>query len=319
MIVFRDPVPLILCTDMGTDVDDAWGLTTALALEKRRLISLQGITTVSGKTVIRGSIALRLLEQAGRSDIPVAIGEEEPMVGGPPPLWEGHEGRKILRFDGTDPIYFHPQRAPQFILQKSLEYANLLLLAIGPLTNIARAIENDPAFTRRLRGIVLMGGGYSSFNNRREHNFRSDPQAAEIVLRSGIPIKMVGHNVTRQCRFSWKEFDQMTQIPKQLVSTLRGLTKVYLKVKARDHTWLHDPLAVVAAVHPQLVAFQTTQIYVNPRGTTTPVSMLKTPPAWSAEVEMAQKVSVREFKGFLKPLLHEYFQALPDAVLPVDL
>jgi len=208
-------------------------------------------------------------------------------------------------------VNFHPLQAPEFIIHSAREHQNLRLLSVGPLTNVAVALKGDPNLSERLEEIILMGGGYSEFNNRREHNFRSDPLAAEIVLLSGVPIRMVGHNITSRCRFSAKELDQMTQVPREISLTLRRLTQEYLRIMERNYTRLNDPLAAAAVILPSVIKFENREIYVNRRGTTNLVSKLKTHPPWSAHVKVGENVLVRDFKGFLKPVLEEFFQSLP--------
>jgi hypothetical protein len=148
---------IILDTDIGTDVDDAWALATVLGSPE---LDLLGVTTVYGDTALRASIARTLLILAGRADIPVACGQERPLPGAPAVYWPGHEGRGLLRFDGSDPQDFHPLPASDFIIEMSHRYAGeLLLVAIAPLTNVAMALRRDPSLVRWLQGVVLMGGG----------------------------------------------------------------------------------------------------------------------------------------------------------------
>ena len=261
---------IILDTDIGDDVDDAWALATVLSYPELDLI---GVTTVYGDTSMRGSIALKLLHLAGKSDIPVAIGERSINAKTNP-----HKGKGILNFDGTDPSNFHSLSAKDFIIQMSHQYSGeLLLVAIGPLSNIAQTIIEDPSIVDRLKGIVLMGGGFVSFNNRKEYNFACDPQAAETVLRSGIPLKVVGFNVTQHSRFSHKEFNQMTNFPDvPFVQALRSLTDIYMqkrinKILAKpvdqrtkeNENMLKNPFTII--VNPNLDIIELHKFRINSR------------------------------------------------------
>jgi purine nucleosidase len=319
---------IILDTDIGTDVDDAWALATALGSPE---LDLVGVTTVYGDTTLRGAMTRKLLMLAGRPDIPVAPGAEQPLPGAPSLYWLGHEGQGLLNFDGSDPQDFHPLPASDFIIERSHHYAGeLLLVAIGPLTNVATVLQKDPSLVTRLRRVGLMGGGSRQWRNRNEQNFRADPKAAEVVLRSGVPVKMVGYNVTERCRFRWRELTQMTAGQKPFVAALRALTDRYLhalqiekearwqrtgkasyqKWLADPCTWLHDPLTVATAANPTLVSFAATELSVNETGLTAPMHAWQTPPAWSATVEMGQKASGGEFKQFLQPRLQRFFATL---------
>ena len=324
------PQPIIIDTDIGDDVDDAWALTTVLASPE---LDLVGVTTVSGDTTLRASLALKLLQLARKTEIPVAVGEEQALAD-----WvevikrRKHQGQGVLKFDGSDPQNFHPLRASELSLKISHLYSqDLVLVAIGPLTNIACAILQDSSLVHRLKGIVMMGGGYRAWRNRKEHNFKLDPKAVEIVLRSGIPIKMVGYNVTEKCSFSWhRELQPMTAFNAPFVDALRRLTDIYLQsqLQKRELKWqkdgklshqrwlenpktcLHDPLAVSTVIRPDLVEFAETEIYVNSRGVTKPIYIYKKLPDWSVKVEMAQKVSLTKLKKFLKPRWEKFFQSL---------
>ncbi len=286
---------IILDTDIGDDVDDAWALTTVLASPE---LDLVGVTTVSGDTTLRASIALKLLQLAGQTDIPVAVGRAQALADWVPLAHRRkHEGQGILNFDRSDPQNFHSLKASEFLLQMSHKYPKeLLLVTIGSLTNVAEAILQDSSFVDHLKGIVMMGGGYRTWNNRKEHNFALDPKAVEIVLCSGISIKMVGYNVTEKCQFSsQKELHQMLAIKSPYVEALRSLTDIYLqhlsekkekrwhqKGKLSDAKWLanpktclHDPLTVATVIAPDLVDWVEIEIYVSHRGVMKPLSSVR--------------------------------------------
>ena len=324
------PQPTIIDTDIGFDVDDAWALATALASPE---LDLVGFTTVCGDATLRASLTLKLLQLVGRSEIPVAVGENYALAD-----WvekfgrRENEGKGVLKFDDSDPQNFHPLKASDLIVEMSHRYPqNLILIAIGPLTNIACAIVQDSSLVHRLKGIVLMGGGYREWRNRKEYNFKLDPKAVEIVLCSGIPIKMVGYNVTERCAFSQRrELNSLTAFNSPFVRALRALTDVHFQLwieekrsrwektgKKSYKTWLdnpktclHDPLAVCTAIKPDLVEFVETEVFVGRTGITKPLSICKQKPTWSAKVDMAKNVSVKEFKNFLNLRLENFFKSL---------
>src|SRR5262245_18393688 len=146
------PRRIVLDTDIGTDVDDALALALALASPE---IELVAVTTVAGDTMRRGRIAARLLALGGRGDVPVHAGCERALSVPGGFAWFGHEGDGIL--DGSrDPVSTEP--AVDALLRLFGPGDELELVAIGPLTNVAVALERDPGFARRVARLTVMGG-----------------------------------------------------------------------------------------------------------------------------------------------------------------
>ncbi|HEX2281995.1 MAG TPA: nucleoside hydrolase, partial [Thermomicrobiales bacterium] len=143
------PIPIVLDTDIGADPDDALALMLALASPE---VDVRGVTIVSGDVTWRARIATRLLGMAGRSDIPVFLGcgDPEQMLGA-----EG-EGVLDLQYRGPEAT-IRSEPAVDWLLTESRRRP-FHLVAIGPLTNVAGAIEEDSEFTERLLGLTLMGG-----------------------------------------------------------------------------------------------------------------------------------------------------------------
>jgi len=196
------PIPIIIDTDIGDDPDDALALILALASSE---VDVRGITIVSGDVGWRARIATRLLGMAGRSDVPVFLGSGEPRQ------MSGAEGKGVLDrpYHGPEATV-HTTPAVDWLVAESRR-APFHLVAIGPLTNVAAAIEQDREFARRLLGLTVMGGlldertmpiAWQHAIQERggagwpDYNMTCDPAAALTVARAGIPITWVTLDVT---------------------------------------------------------------------------------------------------------------------------
>jgi purine nucleosidase len=196
------PIPIIIDTDVGADPDDALALILALASPE---VDVRGVTIVSGDVDWRARIATRLLGMAGRSDIPVFLGRgnAQQMLGS-----EG-EGLLGLPYQGPEAIV-QTTPAVDWLLAESCRVP-FHLVAIGPLTNVAAAIEEDPGFAGRLIGLTVMGGlldertmpmAWQRAIQERgaaawpDYNTMRDPAAALTVARCGIPITWVTLDAT---------------------------------------------------------------------------------------------------------------------------
>jgi len=257
----------ILDTDIGSDIDDAMALLLCLRLADLRP---RAITTVYGKVELRARIAKKLVDLAG-VDVPVAVGECMP-ISSPMGIWHtGEEGRGLLEpnevarpVEGLG-IHFD---AVQLLIELAAEGpAPLDIIAIGPLTNIARAIQREPRFAEQVGRIWAMIGGISypdtppdrplapgeAFIAQASHNVRCDVGATRIVLESGIPVTMVGNDVTTRVRFNAADIQGVEGEGSTLNRAVMSLMRVWLAYRAqlfgRPVTWtcLHDALVVAEA------------------------------------------------------------------------
>jgi purine nucleosidase len=196
------PIPIVIDTDVGADPDDALALILALASPE---VDVRGVTIVSGDVSWRARIATRLLGMAGRSDVPIFLGHGEPVE------MSGAEGEGLL-----DRPYHGPEATVQttpavdWLLAESRR-GSFHLVAIGPLTNVAAAIEEDREFAGRLLGLTVMGGllderampiAWQRAIQERgatawpDYNTMCDPAAALTVARCGMPITWVTLDAT---------------------------------------------------------------------------------------------------------------------------
>ena len=249
---------LIIDTDPG--IDDAMAILYAIAAPE---IDLLGLTTVFGNVTTPKATrnALYLLEQAG-IEIPVAEGLHRPRIGPPFPPTSAVHGAEGF---GTLAVPT-PQRralvetAPEYLVRMARAHqGELLLCPIGPLTNIAAAMELDPSFCSNLKGMVVMGGSLRAGGNitpAAEANFYHDPHAADFVLRYGCNITLVGLDVTNRVICPRSFFARLASESPKMGGLLHDMAEFYIDfyetVGKFAGCGMHDPSALVACIAPEL-------------------------------------------------------------------
>ncbi len=193
------PLPLIIDSDPG--LDDALAIGLAVA---RPELDLLAVTTVGGNADVRHCTenALRLLHAFGRSDIPVAEGAAGPLVGEVVRATEVHgaSGIGTTQLDPS-PATAVSETAVTLMARILRDHPEPVAIApVGPLTNIALLLRLHPELAERIAHLSIMGGSIGEGNTTvsAEFNIYADPEAADIVFRSGVPITMMGLDVTHQ-------------------------------------------------------------------------------------------------------------------------
>lgn len=251
------PLPVLLDTDIGTDIDDAFALALILCSRELKLL---GVTTVSGDTRARARLAGKMLWVAGRRDIPVAAGAP----GKPLPI---DQTRWAANF--TSPQLL--RRTAVELLDSSLSRhpGKITLVAIGPLTNIASLLRYTRGVARSIRRIVMMGGsilrGYDHHQRPDpEYNIRMDWEAARDVFAAGIPITMAPLDVTAMLQLDAAGRRRVFTHGTPLTGALANLYKLW------DHPvpTLYDPMAVALLLKPVLCITRPLAIQVDSDGYT---------------------------------------------------
>jgi len=247
------PVKLIIDTDPG--VDDAIAILMALASPD---VEVVGLTTVGGNVPSARSTrnALALLQAAGRGDIPVARGATRPLRGRYPYSPEFH-GPGGLSSRLPDPTIRHVgEGAVHFLYdQLTLERGEVVLVALGPLTNLARLRRERPIALEMAKNIVIMGGAVNTPGNvtpKAEFNFYSDPVAAEIVLFSRIPVTLVDLAACRQVGISREQalgLHSAHPLGRLVLDLLQGW---FRREPSRQRFEFYDPLALAIALDPAI-------------------------------------------------------------------
>ncbi|WP_114286562.1 nucleoside hydrolase [Candidatus Halocynthiibacter alkanivorans] len=251
-------VKLIIDTDPG--VDDAMAIFYAAAAPE---IELLGLTSIFGnvRTEQATRNALRLLEAAG-VDAPVAEGATGPLQMPPfTPSAHVHGAEGFGDIPAVTPVAKAiEESAAAFLCHMAREHkGELVVCPIGPLTNIALAIQLDPEFVTNVARIVIMGGSLEEGGNITPHaeaNIYHDPHAAEVVFASGAPVVLVGLDVTHRILCTSDDFSAIAKAAPELGGMLQEMSVFYLHfyetVGKFDGCSLHDPAAVIACTHPEL-------------------------------------------------------------------
>jgi pyrimidine-specific ribonucleoside hydrolase len=246
--------------------DDAIAILMAIAHSDQ--LNILGITTVGGNQILDKITdnTLKLLSFVN-TDIPVARGASAPLLG---KLQTGEIAHGESGMDGPilPPSKFKAidQGAVEFMLEKiRASEEKVTLVPIGPLTNIALLLTSYPEVTEKIDCISLMGGGIFEGNitATAEFNIYVDPEAANIVFSSGIPIIMSGLDVTTKAEITPDEMAELKQKGKvsYMVGELLDFYNIYSKKMGYEGSALHDPCAIAWLLKPEL--FQSKSLYVN--------------------------------------------------------
>lgn len=261
---------VIFDTDIGTDVDDILALGFLLGSPE---IELEGITTVYGDVDLRARMVLKTLQLRGREEIPVHMGISKPLLGRETVFWQGHEGVGLIHDDDklASPSETH---AVDFLIHHVLENPDeITLLAVGPLTNVATAIIREPKVAIALKRLVIMGGRINtsaSLGNVSEHNIKCDPDAAHVVLSSGAQIDLVPLDVTLRVVIRQGDVDELKSRDTPYHKAIADQVVRYPGFISRGGTtFLHDPLAAMAILKPELLSWTAYNVQVELAGNLT--------------------------------------------------
>ncbi|WP_426515626.1 nucleoside hydrolase [Diaminobutyricibacter sp. McL0618] len=274
---------VILDTDIGSDVDDALALIQILGTPS---IALAGVTTVYGDATLRARIARRYAALAG-IDLLAHPGIATPLSGREV-WWAGHEGSLHSDLD-SEPV---ADSAVDYLVRTVLEQPGAIdIVAIGPLTNIAAAIQADPRFAPSVRGLWVMGGSFAA--EEPEHNFRSDTAAAQIVFDAGIPTVVTGLEVTRQIEI---REDSLAKIAQSGPAGRALQADIAQWWEYWDTQWNvpHDPVTVLTLTRPDLFAFSGPgRVQIRPDGEQAGLSVFQPDPrGWARIAESADATAV---------------------------
>lgn len=257
---------MLLDTDVGSDIDDAVCLAYLLA---NQACDLVGITTVSGQPVERAKLASALCRAAGRPDIPIVPGAEAPLA--------GQQRQPDAKQASVLPRWPHATRFPAAAAETFMadtireNGGEVTLLAIGPMTNVARLLDRHPEVCDQLSGLMLMSGrfGPKPADARSDHewNVFCDPAAAELVYRAPVAShRSVGLDVTLRVQMEEQAVRQRFSAHLGLLPVL-DMSSVWFR-EGRLMTF-HDPLAAVCLFDRLVCDFTRGRVEVDvPSGVT---------------------------------------------------
>ena len=252
---------VIIDTDIGDDIDDAFAVALALRSPE---IQILGVTTTSGDTATRAKLVDRLLGEAGRTDIPVAIGI--------PTQAKTAFTQRVYAEGGEFARTSHPP-AVDFILGQIKQHpGEITLVCIGPLFNVGAMIQKDPSTFRQLKRVVMMGGsinrGYGNPYDAptppaAEWNILNDISGAQKLFEAGVPIYMMPLDST-QLKMDETKRDFLFR---QATPLTQALGALYYEWGQPTPT-LFDPMTIAFIDKPELCPVQPMHIVVDDKGFT---------------------------------------------------
>jgi purine nucleosidase len=254
------PRKIIIDTDPGQD--DAVAILLALASPAE--IEVLGIVAVAGNVGLHHNAnnALKVVELSGRTDIPVYAGCARPMRRHLVTAEHVHGDTGLNGPDLPQPrIALRAQHGVDYIIDTLMqaEPKTITLCTLGPLTNIAMALVKQPAIAERIAEIVMMGGAYFEVGNitpAAEFNIYVDPEAADVVMRSGAPITIMPLDVTHQIQSTPERLDAIKAIGNRAGTAVYEMLSFSEGFDLRKYGWagapLHDPTVIAYLLQPDL-------------------------------------------------------------------
>src|SRR6266487_886258 len=314
------PKKILFDTDPG--IDDSCAILLALASPE---LSLEGLSIVHGNCSLEQATtnALSVLDLANASHIPVAQGCKLPLVQPSLLAPETHGdtglGYAKLPEPRSKPIHQH---GIDFLIEKILaSTGEITLVAIGPLTNVALAIRQEPRLVEAIKEIIIMGGAIRQEGNTTalaEFNTYVDPHAAHIVYHAGIPTTLVPLDVTYQCILAPDDVNRLLTIDSPITKFIADATRLYMEFHDEyqkiEGCVINDPLALALTFAPELCTYQELPVDIDLSGG---ISMGKTVADFynygkkPANMKVALEVRARDFMNLFIERLENLARSTP--------
>ena len=304
-----EKIVTIFDTDPG--IDDAFALSF---LHKSPVFDVKMISSVAGNVRLENTTRnLRGLVKAMDWDVPLYMGLDKPIIG-PQILAEefhGVDGLSGYLFDETDLADINESPAIEAMAEVLKENKDVLIIAVGPLTNIASLLIAYPNLKKNTREITIMGGGIGMGNvsPAAEFNIYADPEAAHIVFTSGIKVNMVGLNVTTQTYYNLDMHEKFKNSDLEINKILSNIMdRRIARTGAEENytTYMHDTLAVMYHTNLEIFESEMFHIDIETRGKyTRGMTLADTRLATTAEknVNVPMKIDADRFKEVFMDVL----------------
>ena len=253
-----------LVLDLDTGIDDAIALSIAA---KDESINLLGVTCTYGNVTVDESAynTLSLLSLLDRSNVPVYKGRDRALLSSSP--YFPHEaGRKIHGPKGSGDITLKESKrsiekinAIDYLSSLMMKRDDFTIITTGPMTNLASVLSSYPTLSSWKGKVIFMGGALTvrgNVNHFAEANIFKDPEAAKIVVESGLDVTMIGLDVTERTRLYRTNAEKWKERGSEIGETLGSMLDYYIdNTLGMDETYVHDPSAVIASLHPEYYSF----------------------------------------------------------------
>jgi len=280
---------VVLDTDIGDDIDDAFALGLLIQSPEVKLL---GVTTAFGQTPLRARLVERYLKAVGRGDVPVAAGVRGPDT----------DHFSQAAYARREPERQYPDGVGFLLEQIRAHPGQVTVIAIGALTNLQAALEREPETFRKVGRVVLMGGsvleGYENHKTGArqqppsvEWNIRCDPRAARAVFDSGVPVFAMPLDST-QIHLSAEELRGVVAHGSAVTDQIALLYLEWTGRKEWRSPTLYDPVAVTYALRPELCPVKPMRLEVDGEGWTRPVD-------GKPNVQVCLKADEAGFRRFL--------------------
>ncbi|MDZ4781994.1 MAG: nucleoside hydrolase [Planctomycetia bacterium] len=264
-------IPILLDFDIGEDIDDTFALALVLASPE---LDLRGVTTVGHDAYKRAQLTLRFLTAVGRKEVPVAAGI--PIKQKPLDYWQ-------VQYGNHASVYFRdpkPAKVPaaEFLAKKINDApGELTLVAIGPLTNIAKLFSDHPETKAKIKRLVIMGGsvrrGYADGSKPQpEYNIVADVKAAQAVFRAGVPMTVAPLDATSMVALDVPRQKTLFDAGSLLTLSLQAMTQLW---QEKNVPVLFDPVAIALIHTENFCTMEDLALGVDDQGFTVPVRLGK--------------------------------------------
>ena len=264
-----------LVLDLDTGIDDAIALSIAA---KDESINLLGVTCTYGNVTVDESAynTLSLLSLLDRSNVPVYKGRDRALLSSSPYI--PHEaGRKIHGPKGSGDITLKESKrsiekinAIDYLSSLMMKRDDFTIITTGPMTNLASVLSSYPTLSSWKGKVIFMGGALTvrgNVNHFAEANIFKDPEAAKIVVESGLDVTMIGLDVTERTRLYRTNAEKWKERGSEIGETLGSMLDYYIdNTLGMDETYVHDPSAVIASLHPEYYSFLPLPLTVETEG-----------------------------------------------------